>query len=159
MILREEQKMLIPDCRNDENYNEDFLTGEDKEFVRGYDWATEMAVDNFFDNNFAPDMPPMEEDGELTTMLTKELPTYLQKTEEVSFTFGDREPETREIKTYADLLRSRMLDWIEAHRDELITSMIDDMDDDIYEAIRNKVLKENEAKENPKEYKDTRKMF
>ena len=49
--------MMFPECRNDNYYNEDFLTKTDKEFVRGFDWATEMAVDNFFDNNFDSDMP------------------------------------------------------------------------------------------------------
>ena len=37
----------IPNCREDENYNQKYLTGDDKEFVRGYDWCTEQAVDNF----------------------------------------------------------------------------------------------------------------
>lgn len=148
--------MMFPECRNDNYYNEDFLTKTDKEFVRGFDWATEMAVDNFFDNNFDSDMP-IEEDGELSIMLNKELPDYLKEKYEMEFTFGDRDNEEREIKTYADLLRMKLLEWIEMERNELITSMIDNMDEDIYNAIRNKVLKENQEKDNPKEYYDSRK--
>lgn len=149
--------MNFPNCREDEYYNEDFLDGTDKEFIKGFDWATEMAVDNFFDNNFDGGMP-VEEDGELSTILNKELPDYLKEKYEMEFTFGDREPETREIKTYADLLRSKILDWIEMERDELITSMIDNMDEDIYEAIRNKKMKENseKSKDKQKNYCDTR---
>lgn len=150
--------MMFPECRNDNYYNEDFLTKTDKDFVSGFDWATEMAVDNFFDNNFDSDMP-IEEDGELSTMLNKELPDYLKEKYEMEFTFGDRDNEEREIKTYADLLRMKLLEWIEMERNELITSMIDNMDEDIYNAIRNKVLKENQEKDNPKEYYDSRKYM
>jgi hypothetical protein len=149
---------MFPECRNDNYYNEDFLGREDKSFVQGFDWATEMAVDNFFDNNFDSDMP-VEEDGELSIMLNKELPDYLKEKYEMEFTFGDRDNEEREIKTYADLLRMKLLEWIEMERNELITSMIDNMDEDIYNAIRNKVLKENQEKDNPKEYYDSRKYI
>jgi hypothetical protein len=148
---------MFPECRNDNYYNEDFLGREDKSFVQGFDWATEMAVDNFFDNYFG-DMP-IEENGELSTMLNKELPDYLKEKYEMEFTFGDRDNEEREIKTYADLLRMKLLEWIEMERNELITSMIDNMDEDIYNAIRNKVLKENQEKDNPKEYYDSRKYI
>jgi hypothetical protein len=146
---------MFPECRNDNYYNEDFLGNTDKSFLQGFDWATEMAVDNFFDNYFG-DMP-IEENGELSTMLNKELPDYLKEKYEMEFTFGDRDNEEREIKTYADLLRMKLLEWIEMERNELITSMIDNMDEDIYNAIRNKVLKENQEKDNPKEYYDSRK--
>jgi hypothetical protein len=149
---------MFPECRNDNYYNEDFLTQTDKDFVRGFDWATEMAVDNFFDNNFDSDMP-VEEDGELSIMLNKELPDYLKEKYEMEFAFGDRDNEEREINTYADLLRMKLLEWIEMERNELITSMIDNMDEDIYNAIRNKVLKENQEKDNPKEYYDSRKYI
>ena len=151
--------MMFPDCRTDDAYNQDFLGGTDKEFVKGFDWATEMAVDNFFDNHF-DGMSPDEEDGELSIMLNKEVPDYLKEKYEVEYRFGDRDAETREIKTYADLLRSKILDWIEMERDELITSMLDNMDEDIYNAIRNKVLKENNEKPEGerKEYYDSRKF-
>jgi hypothetical protein len=92
-------------------------------------------------------------------MLNKELPDYLKEKYEMEFTFGDRDNEEREIKTYADLLRMKLLEWIEMERNELITSMIDNMDEDIYNAIRNKVLKENQEKDNPKEYYDSRKYI
>jgi len=150
--------MMFPDCRTDDAYNQDFLNGTDKEFVRGFDWATEMAVDNFFDNHFDGTIPD-EEDGELSIMLNKEVPDYLKEKYEVEYRFSDRDTETREIKTYADLLRSKILDWIEMERNELITSMLDNMDEDIYNAIRAKVLKENEQRPEKKEYYDSRKYM
>ena len=77
----------------------------------------------------------------------------------MDFSFGDRQSEEREINTHADLLRYKLLTWIESERDELITSMLDNMDEDIYEALRNKVLKENKEKDQPKEYYDSRKFM
>lgn len=150
--------MMFPDCRTDDAYNEDFLTNTDKQFVRGMDWCTEMAIDNFFDNHFNGE-PPIEEDGELSILLDKEIPDYLKDKYTMDFSFGDRQSEEREINTYADLLRYKLLTWIESERDELITSMLDNMDEDIYEALRNKVLKENKEKDQPKEYYDSRKFM
>lgn len=149
--------MIFPDGRNDNYYNEDFLDKPNKNFLDGFDWATEMAVDNFFDNNFG-DLG-MCENAYLTEVLEKEVPDSLKQEYDMEFTFGDRETEKREIKTYADYLRMKLLEWIEMDRDELITSMIDGMDEDIYNAIRNKVLKENETKENKKDYYDSRKYI
>ena len=119
-----------------------------------------MAVDNFFNNYFDGDMP-FEEDGELSIMLNKEVPDYLKEKYEIEYTFGDKNVEEREIKTYADLLRSKILDWIEMNRDELIVSMLENMDEDVYNAIRNKKLKENQKKpkKEQKEYYDTRKYM
>ena len=46
-------------------------------------------------------------------------------------------------------------------RDELIVSMLENMDEDVYNAIRNKKLKENQKKpkKEQKEYYDTRKYM
>ena len=143
----------IPDCRNDESYNEDFLTRIDKEFVAGYDWCTEMAVDSFFNNTEVY----FDRDSHLMHILNEKLPEDMQKEETIEWTFGNKPAETRKIETYGDLLRSKLLDWIENERDNLITSMIDNMYDDILESIRNRVLKENETT-NKKDYRDTRKF-
>ena len=51
----------------------------------------------------------------------------------------------------------KMLEWLESERNELIVSMIDNMDDEIYSAVRNKILKDNISSDKPKEYYDTRK--
>ena len=145
--------MLFPDCRVDDTYNEDFLNGKDHEFVRGFDWCTEMAVDNFFDNLQAS----LKDDGHLMHVLNEKLPEEYQDEETVELTFGER-IENRKIETYKDLLRSNLLEWVEQERDELITSMIDSMDEKEFRALRNKVLKDNEKSDNPKEYFDSRKV-
>lgn len=124
----------IPDCRNDENYNEKYLNEKDHEFLRGFDWCTEMATDNFFDNIDEY----FDEDTYLGHRLYEEVPKYMRTEYEFESEFSD-ETHTRKIRTYGDLLRSKILTWIEMERDELITSMIDNMDRDEYERIKAEV--------------------
>lgn len=133
----------IPNCRTDENYNEKFLNEKDSEFVKGYDWCVEMAVDNFFANNM---FDLQNEDSYLGHLLNEKLPESMQEEYEVEFRFAgcsDRETETRKIETYADLIRSKILDWIEMERDELITSMIDNMSEEEYERNKRKAYEED----------------
>lgn len=114
----------IPDCRSDENYNEKRLTEKDKEFVRGFDWSAEEAVDVFFDNL------EVTESDHLIKMLNEELPERMQEEYEWEYTFRtDRNPEKRIVKTYGDLLRKELLAWIESERNEMIVSMIDNMEE------------------------------
>lgn len=124
----------IPNCREDENYNQKYLTGDDKEFVRGYDWCTEKVVDNFFDNFDSVDS------DYLATYLEREVPDYMQ----VEYQMEDSFPhpgyeaglESRRVKTYLDYIRYKLLLWVENSRDELITSMIDSMSDEEYEKAK-----------------------
>ena len=116
----------IPDCRTDEFYNDKNLNEKDKEFVRGYDWCTECAADTFFDNLdvFFGD------DSHLMHVLNEELPQGLKEKYEFERTYGvDKKTETREVTTYGDLLRVRLLEYIESERDELIISMVDGASD------------------------------
>ena len=116
-----------PDCRNDESYNQRFLGDKDKEFIRGFDWCAEEAVDNFFDNHYDDDT------GEyLDHILTQQVPEHLRKMYTMEHTFDDRADEERTVETYADLIRFELLRWIETERNELITSMIDSMSDEEY---------------------------
>ena len=149
--------MEFAQCRKDDYYNADFLIGNDREFVRGYDWLTEMVVDNFFNNLEMLDSDLMEK------VLDEKVPDSLQEEYEMVNTFKlDAEmpdSEIRKVETYGDYIRFKLLEHIESERDQLITSMIDGMDEDIFNAIRNRVLKDNAQKpENErKEYFDTRK--
>jgi hypothetical protein len=112
----------IPDCRTDSFYNADNLSENDKQFVNGFDYCVENAADNFFDNLDVY----FGDDSHIMHVLNEELPDYLKTEYEMEFAFRDGEAETREVKTYADLLRAKLLDHIEMERDELITSMIDE---------------------------------
>ena len=125
----------IPDCRRDEYYNQKYLNEKDSEFIRGFDWCSENAVDVFFDN--------MEEffgiDSYLMHILNEEIPE--QDHEEYVWinSFDERIQEKRTVKTYLDAIRAHLVDWVEMHRDELITSMIDNMKEEEYKAIKEKV--------------------
>ena len=93
----------IPDCRTDKAYNERYLKEDDAEFVRGYDWCAEKAVENAFDNLGAwePDLDVRPSD----------------------------------IKKVAEALKPFLLNWVEMGRNELITSMIDNMGAEEYRSI------------------------
>lgn len=107
--------MYIPDCRTDSFYNVEQLNDSDKAEVKGYDWCTEAAVDNFFDNLDTY----FEDDSVVMELMTKELPESM-KTE---YDFGD--DDHREVKTYGDYFRMNLLIHIESTRDEMIVSMVD----------------------------------
>lgn len=136
---------FIPNCRTHEYYNQKYLNQKDKEFISGYDWCVEMAVDNFFDNNYDHD-----DEGYLEHILAQELPECMKQTYEMENTFreeGEPETEERETKTYADLLRMQILEWIEMERSRLITSMIDNMSEEDYNANKEKADAEGQSEE------------
>lgn len=129
----------IPDGRTDENYNQKYLNEQDKDFLRGFDWCAEIAVDNFFDNHFDG-----ASDTYLEMALREQVPESLREEYEMEFTFYDDDngvvkTELRTVQNYADLLRFQILEWIEMNRNELITGMIDGMDDEEYQKIKAEV--------------------
>lgn len=144
--------MIFPNCREDAWYNWDFLNESDKEFIKGFDWTTEMVCD-FFDNHYN-DISSDENSDYLNRKLTKKVPEYMQEEYEIQFTFGYGESETRTVETYADYICFKILEWIEQQRDELITSMIESMDKKEYKENRHKAISEHQNK-----YYDTRKRF
>lgn len=140
--------MLMPDCRKDDTYNEDFLNEKDKEFLRGFDWAVEMAVDMFFQG----DMGGLkDEDLYLGHVLCEKIPDEIRKEYTMDFTFGDKESEDRTTEDYGDMIQLELFSAIESERNGLIVSMIDNMDKRVYEAIRESALEKNKGK-----YHDTR---
>lgn len=128
----------IPDGRTDENYNQKYLNELDKEFLRGFDWCLEMVVDNFFDNHFDG-----ASDDYLEMALREQVPEGLREEYEVEYTFysdcDGKKSEMRTVDNYADLLRMQILEWVEMSRNELITGMIDGMDDAEYQKIKEQV--------------------
>ena len=143
--------MLFPDCRNDNYYNEDFLNNTDREFVGGYDWAVD-TIDNLFENL---GMLTGESDT-VERFLKKSLPASLTDSYTMDLTYPSKHQEEREVKTYGDYIRMKLLEWLEIQRNELITSMIDSMNDAVYNTSRDDALKKNEEAEDKKEYYDTR---
>lgn len=128
----------IPDCREDEVYNEKYLADRDKQFVDGYDWCLECAVDSFWDNLGVY----FGGDSAVRFFLDQKLPEEMQDEYEVEWKYfgtdGDT-ASTRKVETIGDLLRSNMLDWVERHRNELITGMIDNMEPDKLREIKDRV--------------------
>ena len=94
---------VIPNCRTDEDYNESKLVGSNKERIIGYDFAVE-DIDNLFDNldSYKDEFDIESEDINLITFL------------------GNH-------KKIANELREMVKHWAEMKRNELITSMIDNM--------------------------------
>lgn len=118
----------IPDCRNDETYNFDNLVKDSQTYVRGYDHCAEDVVDSFFYNLDVY----FDDDSYIMHMLNEKLPESLQdeyEWDKVDIDTGKEESEKRKVETYADLLRSKLLDWIEDERDTLITALIDSQAD------------------------------
>lgn len=107
----------IPDCREDENYNEKYLNETDKEYIRGYDYAVEEVLETFFANLDCYDFRVDGEDIDLGLILENH-------------------------ESITDKLKDAMKQCFESERDQMITSMIDHMDDNEYEQIKEKVDKE-----------------
>ena len=104
--------MLVPDCRNDDYYNYDFLSGSDATIVDGYDYCVKEAVQSAFDN--------ME-----------------------SFPPEDLDVKPSEVVAVLHAFREWLFSWIESERDEMITAMIDDMDDDDFRKNRASAIEKN----------------
>ena len=104
----------IPDCREDEAYNEKYLNHDDKEYIKGYDYAVDDILDSFFDNITDFDFDIEDEDIDLGKI------------------FANHEPILNRLKEV-------MKEFFESERDEMITSMIDHMDDEEYDKIKEKV--------------------
>ncbi len=122
----------IPDCRHDKYYNEDFLNADDKEFLAGFDYCLDQ-ITNLFRNNleaYKDKIDEMTEDKDKTG-------------------FADV---FKLLTASADVLAAIAEHWAEKERNELITSIIDGMDDKDYANIREAALKKNPKKN----YYDTR---
>ena len=101
----------IPDCRNDEFYNEKYLKLGDSNFVAGYDYAVEQILNMIqYNANVYPD---------LSVLLNRNIAVINED----------------KVKTVVDAITN----WSEMQRNELITSMIDAMDDNDYRSIKENV--------------------
>lgn len=106
----------IPDCRTDPAYNEKFLNDKDKEFIRGYDYAVDCILNLFTNLEVFPDFEEL---------------------------LDDHKAIIKEGKTM--IAQESVGQWAEMDRDELITSMINSMDEIEYWKIREEVEKNAES--------------
>lgn len=130
----------FPDCRYDGSYNVDFLDEKDSEFVKGFDYALETII-----NLFSANLDVFQ--NELTETLA-EGETCAE--DEVFSTRSD----LYDIISENNILLGCIIEqWHEMERDMLVTSMIDNMDDEIYNLNRKNAIAKNNGK-----YYDSRKF-
>ena len=141
---RKEKKpmSLIPDCRHDDTYNEDFLNKSDKAFIQGMDYALEQIKNLFLGN-----LDVYEDE------LTETLPEGEEKGDDEAF--ASREDLYEVLQDNTEILAAVIWNWHEKERNEMITSMLDDYDDDDYQKLR----EEGKASHPEKEYYDSRKFM
>ncbi len=105
----------IPDCRTDEAYNQKYLGEKDAMFLQGYDFALKMTLPVFDNLNvFYEEFEFKDEDVNLARFLDKHEQIRSKLAETVEY-------------------------WHEMQRDEIVTSMIDAMDEDYYNARKQEV--------------------
>lgn len=121
--------MTLPNCREDEAYNEDFLHKMDREFVKGYDWCVEQ-VENLLLHNLEVYAGRLEVETEI------DVDKFLDKAKV-------------EICMMVE-------DWCEKSRNELITSMIEGLDHEEYERLKAEGIERNSKRSEPKVYCNTR---
>ena len=134
---------MFADARTDDAYNEDFLNRIDSAYLAGFDYALEI-IKNLMEGNLEVYEDELTDTGE----------GRVPDEDEV---FATREDLYQIIRDNSELISIIISHWHESERDMLVSSMIDGMDENEYKAIRNKVLRENEKKKEPKEYFDSRK--
>lgn len=105
----------LPKCRTDETYNQEYLDQLDAEFVRGYDQAVE-ELKSFF-KNLDLYKNAFDIDGEDINFVR-----FLKNHKKI---FG--------------ILKKCMAHWMEVGRDDMITTMLDNMDDEEYNKIKDLV--------------------
>jgi hypothetical protein len=131
------------------------VKGEDKEFLRGFDYAVTMCLCNWFDN-----LDVCDEELERIGIVVDDIDVdvvngayegleniYLNNMDDRANKcleeYSDEELEKMNKSTLAMLtIKSIVLDYIERERDMLVTSMIDDMDDEEHEKAMEEAGKE-----------------
>lgn len=103
--------MYLPNVREDEAYNQKYLTEKDKTFLDGYDFAVEKVLGTAFANLDNYSLVADGEDIDLGRILENH-PKLTAKLEEA------------------------MQDYFESERNELVVSMIDGMNEGEYEHIK-----------------------
>lgn len=131
--------MITKDMVNDRYTAEEYLKKEDADFLRGYDWCMEMVVDEYF--NW---LSTQIESDYIEKVFSESLPDSLKETYVVKHIF-QKPPlikngvETRNVETYGDFFRLKLLEWIEEKKIHLIDSMLEySLGDDLFEEVQKK---------------------
>ena len=117
------------------------LDGADKEFLQGFDYNTSNVVNNLFDNIniYATEFESVGLDVEdIDTEIIEGTDPFNEVQSEKECKLLDDYSDD-EIKTMSDatkvclLMKSILNHYIEMNRDELVTSMIENMDETVYQ--------------------------
>ena len=106
-------------------YYQEYLNKDDDNFLDGYDWATEEEIVGFF-NNLDVFLDDLDND---ILFDPEKLDENLLAAEEV--TDEDKKAASKETR-FMLWLKESLLQYMELSRDELVTSMIDAMEDEEY---------------------------
>lgn len=134
-----------PNCRDDEYYNEKYLNEADSEYINGYDSSIDDNIDNFFTNlmNWEDDIkealfPDPEDEEKVNEAVKMNFETIWND----DMYYSDYQIEDLEaMSPYTRLflfLKEKMLEWAEGNRNEMITSMLENMDESEYDGLKKK---------------------
>ena len=146
----------FPDCRYDGSYNVDFLDEKDSEFVKGFDYALETIINLFsanldvFQNELTETLAEGETCAEDEILSTKSdlYDSIIEYYISIWLHWSSR------IISENNILLSCIIEqWHEMERDMLVTSMIDNMDDETYNLNRKIAIAKHKGK-----YYDSRKF-
>lgn len=151
----------IPDCRkgNDGLYNEKYINKENKEFVRGFDYALETIL-NMFSNLETYTNEFLDADFNIRKVndgaVSKQYDDCLNKDEkaEETFTKEDFNKANQQTQLVTTLMYC-IADWHEMERNQLLVSMIDGTPTDILEKNKAEYEEQQKAIENAQNGENT----
>ncbi len=132
-------------------YFQGYLGEIDSEFLRGYDWVMEKEFINWLYNIGASNRPFEDVDFDLEKIDTDVICSDQGYDDYSEDELAKMSKETKLLLMLAD----DFVQWVESSRDQLVTSMIEAMDDDKYQENFKKVwgMSQEEAEEH--EFTDT----
>ena len=133
-----DQSPWNPESKEPNPYYEGYLNKEDKKFINAYDYTVDEA-DNFFYNldTFVDDIESEDFDidkVDMTLLEADEIPE------------ADKANATRETRIML-WFKESLAQHFEMNRDELVTSMLDNMDEKEYQKNYNKFWREEKKNE------------
>lgn len=118
----------IPSCRTDENYNEKYLPEHAADFVTGFDWAVQCGMNSTFAN--FDEVCALFDAEDIDPNIKEQLDGQL--TADNILTVLANRPDLQAVISKALNI------WCELERDELITSMLDELTDEQYNVLKAK---------------------
>lgn len=126
-------------------YWQGYLKKEDADLIRGYDWATDIAVNSFFDNidNFSDELEDLNFDEDKV-----DINVLHSHKDYDAISYEEEQGLSKETRLLI-IIRHELAQWMEANRDEFIVSRIDGYDLDEHEKHMDAV---DSGKEEPQRF-------